>query len=243
MTAAPGDRAVARVPRGIVALLGVSFVLQVGLAALHERGPAAARPLPAPPSHATLAVLAAGEPRVLARALMLWLQSFDYQPGISIPYRELDYARLEAWLERVLALDPAFQYPLLAASRLYAEVPDPDRQRRMLAFVARHFDADPTRRWPWMAHAVYVAKHRLGDLRYALELATRLARAPAEANVPGWARQMPVFVLEDLGEVEAAKVLLGGLLDSGEVTDAHERRFLARRLAELEARTATAPAR
>ena len=39
-----------------------------------------------------------------------------------------------------------------------------------------------------------------------------------------------------MGELESAKVLLGGLLDSGQITDPHERWFLSQRLAELEAR-------
>ena len=28
---------------------------------------------------------------------MLWLQSFDYQPGVSVALRDLDYGRLEGW--------------------------------------------------------------------------------------------------------------------------------------------------
>lgn len=236
------QRAFGDVPRPVLVLLAGALALQLALALTREARVPEARPLPGAPPAALLEVAAAGEPGVLARILMLWLQSFDYQPGVSVPFARLDYARLEDWLERVLALDPGFQYPLLAASRLYAEVPDAARQRRMLAFVARQFDADPAARWPWLAHAVYVAKHRLGDLRYALELATRLARAPDDAPVPGWARQMHVFVLEDLGELESARVLLGGLLESGRIADPHERRFLGERLAELERRAAQSSA-
>ena len=43
-----------------------------------------------------------------------------------------------------------------------------------------------------------------------------------------------LFLLEDLGEHEAAKILLGGLLASGTVTDANETRFLMERLKALE---------
>ncbi len=44
---------------------------------------------------------------------------------------------------------------------------------------------------------------------------------------------MRIFILEDMGESEAAAVLLGGLLESGEVTDANEARFLTDRLNEI----------
>jgi hypothetical protein len=134
----------------------------------------------------------------------------------------------------MLELDPGFQYPLLAATRVYGEVADPVRQRRMIAFVRRAYAADPARRWPWLAHAVYLARHRLDDLGLALALARELAAAPPDAPLPSWAREMHIFVLADMGELESAKVLLGGLLDSGEIDDPHERWFLSRRLDELE---------
>lgn len=165
---------------------------------------------------------------------MLWLQAFDNQPGISIPYRELDYQTVIAWLEEILALDARGQYPLFAASRLYSEVPDEARQRMMLEFVFRKFLEDPDRRWPALAHAVYMAKHRLQDLPLALRYARALTDHVTATNVPFRARQMQYWVLEDLGELEDARILLGGLLDSGTIKDPHELMFLRQRLQELE---------
>jgi hypothetical protein len=161
----------------------------------------------------------------------LYLQAFDNQPGISIPFRELDYTRVREWLLTVLKLDPAGQYPLLMASQLYAQVPDPMRQRFMLEFVYEQFGADPERRWPWLAHGAIMAKHRLQDLPMALRFAQAIAGASKTA--PAWARQMHIFLLEDLGEFEAARILLGGLLASETVTDRHERVLLLERLEQL----------
>jgi hypothetical protein len=44
---------------------------------------------------------------------------------------------------------------------------------------------------------------------------------------------MRIFILEDIGESQAAAVLLGGLLESGEVTDPAEIHFLTERLRHL----------
>jgi hypothetical protein len=85
---------------------------------------------------------------------------------------------------------------------------------------------------------VYVAKHRLNDTHLALRYARALARHADGPQVPHWAKQMVIFVLEDMGELESAKVLLGGLLASGKITDPHEQRFLSKRLFELEERSA-----
>jgi hypothetical protein len=41
-------------------------------------------------------------------------------------------------------------------------------------------------------------------------------------------------VLEDMGEVEAAKILVGALIDSKEITDPYELNFLTQKIAVLE---------
>jgi hypothetical protein len=52
---------------------------------------------------------------------------------------------------------------------------------------------------------------------------------------------MRIFILEDLGELDAAKVLLGGLLASGEVTEPKEIHFLMERLKALESAGKASP--
>ena len=190
------------------------------------------------PALSTLLVASLGEPIGLAKLLMLRLQAFDNQPGVSIPFRDLDYARVESWLQRILELDPLGQYPLLFASRLYGEVPVAQKQRRMLEFVYREFLKDPDRRWPWLAHSLIIARHRLNDIPLAMKYAQALRRYAIGPEVPHWAQQMEIFVLEDMNEVESAKILLGGLLASGTVTDPHEQHFLQGKLDELELRQA-----
>jgi hypothetical protein len=224
-----------QVPRPAVALLATALAAQVAWHAGQPPPQARAQALPAAPPPGVLRVSSAGDEVLGAKVLMLWLLSFDQQPGVGLAYRALDYARLRDWLTLALALDARAQYPLLAASRLYAEVADPARSRQMLDFVSDAFAVDPDRRWPWLAQAVFVARHRLHDDPLALRYARQLAAAESPA-IPGWARQMAVFVLEDIGELEAAQVMLGGLLESGAVTDARERRFLTRRLEDIAAR-------
>jgi hypothetical protein len=235
------ERRPACVPRPVVALLLMSLVTQVALHYHQPAVPARAEQMPRPPRIDIVRAMSFGEDIVAAKLAMLWLQSFDNQPGISIPLAALDYTKVVEWLALILALDPNAHYPLLAASRIYAEVPDVDKQRAMLEFVEREFRRDPDARWPWMAHAVYIAKHRIGDIELALRYARTLSRYATGAAVPNWAKQMDIFVLEDMGELESAKVLLGGLLDSGRITDPHERWFLSRRLADLEARLGADP--
>ncbi|HYH42467.1 MAG TPA: hypothetical protein VD867_10810 [Burkholderiales bacterium] len=218
-------------PWPVAVVLAAALCTQIAWQAASLPPRASAAALGAPPPPAILRIAALGDPIALGAAFALYLQAFDNQPGISIPYRELDYARVVAWLETALALDPKGQYPLMMAAHLYGQVSDETRQRLMLDFVHRKFLEDPNRRWRWLAHAALVAKHTLRDGPLALRYADDIARYAGSAQ--GWARQMRIFILEDMGEREAATVLLGGLLASGEVTDAAEARFLAERLEKL----------
>ena len=194
--------------------------------------------LPSPPRLDIARSLSFGDDIFSGKLAMLWLQGFDNQPGISLSFAGLDYAKLSAWLSLIIALDPQAQYPLLAASRIYTEVADNDKRRLMLNFVQREFMRDPNLRWRWMAHAVFVAKHRMGDAALALQYAETLAAHADGPEVPRWAKQMVIFLLEEMDELASAQ-LLGGLLNSGQITDPHELRFLSQRLTEIEERAAT----
>jgi hypothetical protein len=232
------QRPITNVPPPVIALLALGLAAQIAVKVAAPPPRAAAEDLPPAPSIAALRLASFGDPVALAKALMLYLQAFDYQSGSKVPYRELDYGRLEAWLARILELDPRGQYPLLAASRLYAEVPVETKQRSMLEFVYRQFLLDPDRRWPWLAHATAIAKHRLRDLPLALRYAQAIQRYAVAENVPLWAKQMEIFILEDMNELETARLIIGGYLQSGTIKDPAELRFLDERLKQLEARTA-----
>ena len=221
----------------LLALLGG----QVAWSLSQPRTPPAAEALEAPPGLIEARLISLEEPLAYAKLMNLSLQAHDNQPGITLPFKRLDYHRVVGWLTLILQLDPEGQYPLLAASRLYAAVDDPARQRIMLDFVHRQFLLDPGRRWQWLAHASYIAKHQLRDLDLALRYAEALRLHATSKTVPAWARQMEIFLRAEMNQTDMAKVLLGALLDSGQVTDPSEYRFLAGRLRELETESGVAP--
>lgn len=227
------QRPVGDVPGWIRWLLPAILAFQIAFRIAAPAPAAIADQLGSPPSLNTLRLASLGEPIGLALGLDLYLQASDTQPGVSIPFRKLDYQNIVLWLDRIMELDPDSAYPLLLASQVYSQVPDHARQRVMLDFVYRKFGEDPLRRWRWLAHAAIIAKHRLEDPQLALTYARAIAREANDPSVPSWARQMHIFLLEDLGEYKAAEALLGGLLASGTITDEHEARFLLERLNAL----------
>lgn len=225
------ERSLTAVPRLWKLVLVGGLCLQVVWQAASPKPIAEAAALGMPAKTDWLRAASLGEPIAFSQLLLLYLQAFDNQPGLSVPFMQLDYRVIKAWLAAALELDPNGQYPLMMAAHLYARVPDEARTRYMLDFVHQEFLRDPERRWRWLAHGALVAKHRLKDMPLALKYAEDITRHAGSAL--NWARQMRIFILEDMGEVEAATILLGGLLASGEVTDEAEIRFLTQRLEAL----------
>jgi hypothetical protein len=228
------QRPLAAVPRAIWLLLGASIATHCAWQASRGAPELSAEQLPAAPSAVALRVASLEEPAAAARLAMLYVQAFDSRGGNTLPYQRLEYARVLAWLGAILETDPRSQYALFSAAHIYAESPDPAKSRAMLEFVYDAFFADPNRRWPWLAHATLLAKHRLNDLPLARRYAQAIDRHTTDPGVPLWARQMEIFILEDMNELEAARIMLGGLIERGRVRDPVELRFLKERLEELE---------
>lgn len=229
-----GERPVAALPAWLRRGLALALLAQVLLALAPGSRLRYAADLPPAPTAPVLRAAAFGEPAALSRLAMLWLQSFDSGATNQTHYRDLDYGRLTGWLGAIQGTDPRSRYPLFAAARIYAEVPDPARARQMLEFVHREYLKAPQQRWPALAHGALLAKHRLQDLALARRYAAAIQAVAQDPAVPLWAKQMEIFILEDMNELEAARIMLGGLLAAGRVTDPGERRFLQGRLAELE---------
>jgi len=228
------DRPVSDVPHSIKVMLLLTLFLQLLWHSFQEPIVAKAEDLPAPLSTRTYVLSSLGEPIAASKFLNLWLQAFDNQPGASISFHQLNYPRLTQWLDTSLELDDKGHYPMLVAARVYGSVKNPAKQRIMMDYIFYKFNEDPHKYWRWLAHAVITAKHELKDFDLALKYANALAEQATGESVPYWAKDMKIIVLEDMGEVEAAKILVGALIDSKEITDPYELKFLVQKIAVLE---------
>lgn len=227
-------RSIGNVPIYITIILIVAMSCQVYWSVMQPLVEPTITALPEPPTQYHAQLMSLGDSIAIAKLLMLWLQAFDNQPGISVPFKELDYHRLAQWLESILKLDERSRYPLLAATRLYGSVADDDKKRQMIEFVYRQFIKAPNQCWPELYHAIYIAKHRLKDNTLALMLARAISSQVTTTQIPPWVKQIELYVLEEAGEIESAKLLISNLLVSGVINDKNELRFLQQRLSNLE---------
>ena len=178
--------------------------------------------------------MALGSDKLVSYLLLLKLQLHDSQGGRHLNYVHLDYDKVDAWLQTIYELNPRSDYPAFLASRVYSQVQDRDKVRVMVALIERLFDIDPEQHWRRMTEACLLAKHQLQDLPLALRLAKKIAALPDELDLPFWARDMQLVLLDELGELESAQLLVSSMLQSGRINDPDELRFLRMRLLKIQ---------
>lgn len=224
------------VPRPLLALMVVLVALQGADGSVGRPAPTAqARPLPPVPRHAALlTLLAAGDASLAQRVGLIWLQSFDTQPGIQLALRQLDSDRLAGWLDRLQALDPQSDYAVSLAAFLYLHWGDARRQELLVPWVETRFLEAPERRWRFLAYPAVLLRRIEGKAETARRWA-RLVREHAP-QAPSWARQLEAFIAEGLGDRQAAAALIALFLRDGIYRDEAEKKFLEERLEELVAR-------
>ena len=182
--------------------------------ALHHRGLQAGWPgVPAAPPATLAPLLTLGDEQLLYRSAGFGLQNMGDGGGRTTPLRQYDDRRLEAWLQLLDRLDPRADYLPTLAGLYFGQTPEPADLRRVVGYLSALGARDPAHHWRWLAHAVYLARHRLHDRPLALAIARHLAGL-AGAEAPLWVRQMPAFALAEVGEREAARDLLATLLAS-----------------------------
>ena len=200
--------------------LAVAAALGTRLDARQPRGAA----VPAPPSPTALRAEGLGDGQFAFRVRSLQLQHLGNLGGRIVPYKDMDYTRLERWFRRLDALDARADVVPMTAALLFGGTQVAEDVRHVIAYLADHVRRDPGAKWRWMTHAIYLARYKLGDTTRALELARELAGFDA-AGIPAWARNLRVLVLADMGRTRAARALVGKLLESESMPPA-ERRWL-----------------
>lgn len=186
--------------------------------------------LGAPPPAGIVRLAALGENVFAGYLVMIFLQNVDVPVGRATPLADLDRSALIRWFDLTTGLDSDSGAPLLLATRHYAETGTPAQRRMMLDWVYRRFEERPNQRWPWLVHAVFVARHVLHDNTLAEFYAAALRTQVSDPTVPTWVRQMDLLLHADLGETEDARVILGGLIAAGQIRSPAELKFLESRL-------------
>ena len=225
------ERPFKQIPRPL--LIGFLFLLVfqilVHQSAISQTG-VSYKPLSTPFAASVYRGLSMGSQQLFSYLLVMRLQLHDNQAGKHVRYSQLDYERLVNWLDAIYQLNPQSEYPMMLASRIYSQTRDKTRLRIMLEYIDRTFMQNPQLHWRRLAEATVIAKHQLGDLQLALQMAQKLSSQPASVIMPSWARDMQFILLGDMNEFETAITIIVALLQSEAVNDPDEAKFLQEKL-------------
>ncbi|MDX2223258.1 MAG: hypothetical protein SFV21_10940 [Rhodospirillaceae bacterium] len=189
----------------------MTFVAQVGFGWWAQGVKPYWANLPPAPRPSAVGALAFGDPQFLFRALALRVQTAGDFGGRVVPIREYDQELAVRWLEVLDSLDSRSVYAIGLAEGLFGQSQNANEIGPIIAFMSRHVDRDPQRKWPWMFGAISLARYRMKDQNLALSLARQLAAYEVPSITP-WATMTPAFILEDAGDIDGAKAVIAATL-------------------------------
>jgi hypothetical protein len=158
-----------------------------------------------PPGKQAVKALALGEDQVFFRILGMEVQTAGDLFGRFTALFHYDYQRLYHWWKLLDALDPTSNYIPTLASYYFGQTQFVPDTRYVVKYLREHAEGDIKNKWWWMVQAIYIANHKLHDSDMALEMAKTLE---GHRELPIWVQQMPAFLYEQRGEMDAALAIM-----------------------------------
>jgi hypothetical protein len=155
-----------------------------------------------------------GDAQFAFRSYGIMIQNMGDTAGRTTSLRDYDYNALGKWFRLSHELDPESGFMPLLAGYVFGAVRErPEKLLPVIDYLELVAGNGEGEKWRFLAHASFLARYRMNNMNKALDLAYKLA-AFENPDMPGWARQMPVFILTAQGEKQAAYEYMVNLLKS-----------------------------
>ncbi len=197
-----------RVKMALAVVLGVNFLFWCGSQDVYERWSG----VPPVPDRTGAVMMTLGDPEFSYRVLAQSLQNIGNLGVSTAPLKDYDYHMLGKWFFLLSSLDPVSDYVPTLAAYYFGATRVPADAAVLVRYLAAVGQEPFGEKWRWMVQAIYLAQHRVYNENLALQLAEKLSQMPQSVKMPGWARQMPAFVLEKKGDKAAARALMEDML-------------------------------
>lgn len=195
-------------------LLTFALAAQIGVWAQVYKVQARWLNVPPAPSALSATASALGDSQLSYRMFGVMLQNMGDHGGRVVSLKDYNFEALGTWFHLMQALDSRSDFaPLLAAFYFGGADAAPDQFRSIVDYLEIVGDSVEGERWRWLAQGVYIARFKMKDYDRALVLARKLAALP-KADLPIWAKNLEIMVLEGRGDKEAAYTLIMEILKS-----------------------------
>jgi len=189
-------------------VLAFALVLQVALWVYARDIQARWANVPPVPSALGAAGMGLCDTQFAYRSLGIMIQNLGDTGGRTTHFNDYDYKALAGWFDVMDRLDPKSDFIPFLAGYYFGAVEIPEKAAFMSDYLARQGMRPEDQKWRWLARASFIARFGEKNPDKALALAKQLAALHPKVDLPFWARQMPVFILEDRGQKEAALAMI-----------------------------------
>lgn len=173
--------------------------------------------VPPAPDKQYAALYGLGDESFSYRLNGLMIQNLGDTGGRVTPLDEYDYEALTRWFFVQDHLDPYSDYTPYLAAYYFGGVQKPSKLMPMIGYLENVGLRPFKEKWRWLTQAIFLARFRMKDMDRALEMAHKLA-AIDYTDMPGWAKQMPVFIMNVQGEKKAAYAIMLEILRTSKET-------------------------
>lgn len=191
--------------------------------------------VPEVPGKNAVQALSLGESQAFFRILGLQIQNAGDTYGRFTALNKYDYNKLSHWFVLLDTLDNQSNYIPSMASYYYSQTQNTPDVQHIVDYLVQHARGREQKKWWWIVQAVYLAQHKLEDKPQALEIAKMLIGV---RDIPVWAQQLPAFIYEQQGEMDAALMIIEDVMKNSKDLSPGElsfmRYFVEERLHRLE---------
>jgi hypothetical protein len=165
--------------------------------------------VPPPPDVQSASSSGLGDTQLSYRAIAYMLQNLGDSGGHSRPLKDYNYDMLAKWFFLTHNMDARSNSVPYMAAYYFSAVQTPKVSLpplvRYLEYVGSQ-KGQGTEKWRWLAQAIYLARYKLEDLDWALDMSRKLKAMDSENGIklPLWAKNMDAMILSVKGDKDAA---------------------------------------
>lgn len=154
-----------------------------------------------------------GDQQLAFRVSAMALQNYG-SIGQTESLKNYNYDMLGKWFSLLDTLDPKASFVPYLAAYYYGAVPDASKLKPVISYLEVVGMRPGEGHWRWLAEAAYLARHRMHDMDNALRIARELGSIYDPQKMPNWTRNMEPMLTADMGDKQAAYILMLEILKS-----------------------------